>query len=206
MLKIKFDLRDILNVPFIYDSYQEIVGGNLIRRKFVVDYVRAKPGDTVVDIGCGPAQLLRWLPEMNYIGFDTNTKYIDLAQKAYGHRGLFLVGDTKKLETDGRLLNADIVICCTMLHHLDDAQVLHVMRFAHKILKPGGRLVCCEPCLAPDHGVFRDWMMSLDRGLYIRSEEGYRKLVTQAFPNISTAFDPKPVRLSARCLNIECVK
>ena len=168
--------------------------------------MRAKPRDKVVDVGCGPAQLLRWLPEMNYIGFDSNKEYIDIARDKYGHRGLFLVGDTKQLDNDARLLNTDIVICSTILHHLNDEEVLHVMKFAHKILKDGGRLVCCEPCWAPDHGFIRKSLMSYDRGQYIRTEQGYRELVAQVFANVKCTLDLKPIRLSARCLNIECTK
>jgi len=202
-MKINTDLRCILTTPFVYDFYQEIVGGNKLRCNFVADYVRAKPGDKVVDIGCGPAQLLRWLPELEYIGFDTNKAYIAMAQKKYGHRGLFLVGDTKMLENDQRLLNTGIVICCGILHHLDDDEVFHVVKFAYKILKAGGRLVRLDPCWAPHQGFFEKWMLAHDRGQHIRTEQGYRRLIERVFPNFKTTSDLKPI---TRCVNIECVK
>ena len=202
-MKINADLRCVLTIPVIYDFYQEIVGGNKLRCNFVADYVRAKPGNKVVDIGCGPAQLLRWLPELKYIGFDTNKAYIAMAQKKHGHRGLFLVGDTKMLENDQRLPNTDIVICSGVLHHLDDDEVFRVIKFAYKILKTGGRLVCLDPYWAPQQGLFEKWMMAHDRGRHIRTEQGYRRLIERVFQNIKTTLDLKPL---TRCLYIECTK
>src|SRR3989339_896136 len=110
-------IKYFLRMHLFYSLLQEVVGGNKFRKKFITDCVRAKPGEKVVEIGCGPAQLFPWLSGVNYIGLDTNKGYIEAAQKKYGSRGLFLVGDTKILEDDQRLFNADLVICSAILHH-----------------------------------------------------------------------------------------
>jgi hypothetical protein len=41
-------------------------------------------------IGCGPADILDFLPAIDYIGFDANPKYIQEARKRYKDRGTFL--------------------------------------------------------------------------------------------------------------------
>ena len=65
-------LQRWLKVPFLYNFFQEVIGGNALRRKFIQNHVRPRPGDKIIDIGCGPAQILPWLPDVEYLGFDVN--------------------------------------------------------------------------------------------------------------------------------------
>ena len=46
---------------------------------------RPSPGETVLDLGCGPAYYLGRLPrDIRYFGFDTSTRYIEHARKRWG--------------------------------------------------------------------------------------------------------------------------
>ncbi|TMP94117.1 MAG: class I SAM-dependent methyltransferase, partial [Verrucomicrobia bacterium] len=109
-----------LKVPFVYNLFQGVVGGNALRRKIIRNHVRARPGDKVIDIGCGPAQALQSLPQVEYLGLDINPDYIAFARRAYGDKGTFVVGNTQSLRGDSRFKDADIVIAIAVLHHLDD--------------------------------------------------------------------------------------
>ena len=73
-------LRRWLKVPFLYNLFQDAIGGNALRRKFIQSHVRAKAGDKVIDIGCGPGQILPWLPKVEYVGLNVNRSYIALRQ------------------------------------------------------------------------------------------------------------------------------
>ena len=70
----------------LYNYFQDLIGGNRLRKWFIDTHVRAKAGDKVIDIGCGPGQILPWLPPVEYIGFDVNPSYIASAQQKYGDR------------------------------------------------------------------------------------------------------------------------
>jgi len=53
-----------------------------------------RPGELVLDIGCGPGALLRYLPAgASYIGFDRNHAYIVQARREHGGRGTFICDD-----------------------------------------------------------------------------------------------------------------
>jgi ubiquinone/menaquinone biosynthesis C-methylase UbiE len=78
-----------LKVPFLYDAFQGAVGGNAFRRKLIQNHVRAKPGDKVIDVGCGSALGLQWLPDVQYIGLDINPDCIAFARRTYGGKGTF---------------------------------------------------------------------------------------------------------------------
>jgi len=193
-------------VPILYNYLQDLIGGNRLRKWFIDTHVRAKPGDKVIDIGCGPGQILPWLPPVEYIGFDVNGSYIAAAQGKYGDRGTFVVGDTRAIWDDPRFQAADIVIGLGILHHLDDEQAAHCIRFAHRALKQGGRFVCLEACWIPNQGFVSRYVMSRDRGQHIRTEQSYYDLVQTAFKHPMVWVQPKALRIPYATLVLECEK
>ena len=197
-------LHHWLNVPLLYNVVQAGIGAKALHRKFVQNHVRARAGDKVIDIGCGPANILHWLPGVDYLGLDINTAYIDSAKQTYTGRGTFVVGDTKSLWEDPRFRNADIVIGLGILHHLDDDEAAHCIRFAHRALKQGGRFVCFEACWVPNQGFLSRYIMSKERGQNIRTEWAYRHLAESMFQNVHSWVDMKPLRIPYVMVVLEC--
>jgi SAM-dependent methyltransferase len=195
-----------LKMPFLYNLFQAVVGGNALRRRLIQNHARARPGNKVIDIGCGPAQALQSLPDVEYLGLDTNPDYIAFAMRTYGDKGTFVVGDTRSLRGDSRFKDADIVIAIAVLHHLDDEEAADCIRFAYDALKRGGRLICHDPCWIPNQGMFSKCIMSHDRGRNIRTEEQYRQLVAKFFGNVQVWVDTKPMRIPYVTVLLECEK
>src|SRR5215469_8570221 len=188
-------LQRWLKVPRLYNLLQDAIGGNALRRKFIQDHVRPKTADKVIDIGCGPAQILPWLSEVEYLGFDTNSSYIASAKRAHGNNGTFVVGDTRSLWEDPRFRDADIVIGLGILHHLDDDDAEHCIGFAYRALKPTGRFVCLDACWIANQGFLSKYVMAMDRGQNVRTEQAYRELAGKIFKNVDAWVDTKPMRI-----------
>jgi SAM-dependent methyltransferase len=199
-------LQRWLTSPRLYDLFQDAIGGNALRRRFIRNHVRAKAGDKIVDIGCGPAQILPWLPPVEYLGLDVNSACIASAERRYAGKGTFVVGDPRSLWDDPRFRNADIVMGLGILHHLDDDEALHCLRFAHGALKSGGRFVCFEACWVPGQGFLSRYIMSKDRGQNIRTEQMYRQLVGSVFKNVNAWIDTKSMRIPYVIIFLECQK
>lgn len=195
-----------LKIPFLYNAFQAAVGGNALRRRIIQNHVRAKPSNKVIDIGCGSAQALRCLPEVEYLGLDTNAQYIASAKRTHGTKGTFIIGDTHSLRGDSRFQNADIVITIGVLHHLDDQDAAHCIRFAYDALKEGGRFIFHDPCWTPNQGAFSKYIMARDRGRNIRTEQEYRRLVAKLFSNVEARVDTKPMRIPYVTAVFECEK
>ena len=195
-----------LKVPFLYNLFQGVVGGNALRRRIIQNHARARPGDKVIDIGCGPAQALQSLSDVEYLGLDINPDYIAFARRMYGDKGTFIVGDTRSLRGDSRFKDADIVIAVAVLHHLDDEEAADCIRFAYDALKRGGRLICHDPCWIPSQGMFSKCIMSHDRGRNIRTEQQYRQIVAKFFGNVRAWVDTKPMRIPYVSVLLECEK
>ena len=199
-------LQRWLKLPFLYNLLQDAVGANALRRKVIQNHVRAKGGDKVVDIGCGPSRILRWLPNVQYLGLDINPDYISSATRTHGNKGTFVVGDTKSLRDDSRFKDADIVMALGLLHHLDDEDAAHCIRFAYDALKEGGRFVCLDGCWIPNQGSFSRYVMSHDRGQNVRTEQQYRELAAKVFTNVDAWVDKKPMRIPYVTVVLECEK
>ena len=195
-----------LKAPFLYDVFQGVVGGNALRRSIIQKHARARRGDKVIDIGCGPAQALQSLPEVEYLGLDIDSDYIAFARRTYGNKGTFVVGDPGSLRGDSRFKDADIVIAVGVLHHLDDEEAADCIRFAYDALKRGGRLICHDACWVPNQGAFSKCIMSHDRGRNIRTEQQYRQLAAKVFRNVHAWVDPKPLRIPYVTIVLECEK
>jgi SAM-dependent methyltransferase len=194
-----------LKVPFLYNLFQEAAGANAVRRALIRNHVRPKMGDKLIDIGCGTAQILQCLPEVEYLGLDTNPTYIAFARRRYSNNSTFVVGDTQSLRGDSRFKDADIVMAIAVLHHLDDQDAVDCIRFAYDALKMKGRFICLDPCWIPNQGAFSRFVMANDRGRNIRTEQQYRQLAAQIFRNVA-AWVNTAARIPYVSIILECEK
>jgi SAM-dependent methyltransferase len=199
-------VRFWLKVPFLYNLFQDAIGGNALRRSFIESHVRAKAGDKIIDIGCGPAEILRWLPDVDYLGFDVNPACIASAERTHTGKGTFVVGDTKTLWHDPRFRDADVVIGLGILHHLADDEAEHCIRFAHRALKQGGRFLCFDACWVSNQRFLSRYIMSKDRGQNIRTEQMYRQLAGNVFKSVNAWIDTKPLRIPYVMIFLQCQK
>ena len=195
-----------LKVPSLYNLFQEAAGANAVRRTLIRNHVRPKVGDKLIDIGCGTAQILQCLPEVEYLGLDTNPTYIAFARRRHGRNGTFVVGDTQSLRGDSRFRGADIVMAIAVLHHLNDQDAVHCIQFAYDALKTRGRLICLDPCWIPNQGTFSRFVMANDRGRNIRTEQQYRQLAAQIFSNVTASVNTKHGRIPYVSIILECEK
>jgi 2-polyprenyl-3-methyl-5-hydroxy-6-metoxy-1,4-benzoquinol methylase len=128
-------------------------------------------GASVLDFGCGPGHLFPHLvkqaPDVRYFGLDFSEGSIEQLTKKWGGEKQFAggaaIGDFPvKLDRE-----FDVVVCCEVIEHLDDATLEHVCDAFFRLLKKGGRLYLATPnaedlernqVMCPDcHAVFHRW-------------------------------------------------
>jgi SAM-dependent methyltransferase len=180
MAQITHGLRAILNHPFVYNLFQRVMGAKDGRTLLATKFIRAQSGMDVLDIGCGPAEILDYLPAVNYWGFDISESYIQQATAHYGVKGTF----TCKILTEDDLKDLprfDLVLAIGLLHHLDDDTATRLLQIAHKALKQSGRLITVDPCFEAGQNSFARYLISKDRGQNVRTRESYAKLVSTVF-------------------------
>lgn len=171
----------LLSSSRFYRSFQAIMGAHAVRTDFVREYIRPAAGHNILDVGCGTADILDYLPaDIRYWGFDISDRYIRHARIRHGGRGCFTAAEFT-LEQARLLPPIDIAIATGLLHHLDDTVAVSLLTLIAQVLRPGGRLVTLDGVLTTDQNPLARGLILLDRGRHVRTLEGYRALFTSAF-------------------------
>lgn len=180
MAQITHGVRAILSHPFVYSAFQAFMGAHRLRQNFVANCVKPFHGMRVLDVGCGPADILDYLPDIDYWGYDINEAYIAQAKTRFGQRGRFIC---KQLQLDDLAVmpKFDVVLALGLLHHLDDSIAVGVLQLAHEALHQGGRLLTIDPCLDPSQSPVARFLVRNDRGQNVRNKVEYQALVDKVF-------------------------
>lgn len=194
----------LLGLPAIYKAFGRLTGGDAFRDFVLKEWFELKPGESVLDIGCGPADWLSIFPEVDYTGFDFNPKYIEDARARFGARGRFLVANADD-DFGDRLGRFDLVIATGVLHHLSDAEARKVIDLAARVLKPGGRFVTLDGVLCAGQSRLARRIVLSDRGRFMRPDDEYLALLGEAFDRVEHEVYHRKLRIPythilARCM------
>jgi SAM-dependent methyltransferase len=197
-------VKSVLVFPAPYRRLMAFLANEPNRRWFADSVLGARDGDKLVDIGCGPADIIRRLPDVQYVGCDISEAYIQDARREFGDRAVFIAGRCEDWQRDVRTHGADIVLAHGVLHHVDDDELITILEFARAVLKPGGRFVFYEPCYLIWQSRLSAFLMSHDRGQHIRKEQEWKALAGRVFPHVTTNIVTSANRLGYTCMIGEC--
>ena len=198
-------LRDILAQARVYSLFARIVGATRGRQLYVQGYIRPKAGDRILDIGCGPADILEALPEVEYHGFDLSPDYIESARKRFGRRGQFHV-EAVSAELVKKYAGFDLVLATGVLHHLTDAEATDLFQVARTALKPGGRLVTLDGCFVDGQSAIARHLLHLDRGQFVRQPTEYLRLASKVFNKVESHLTDNLLRIPYTHIIMKCSK
>jgi SAM-dependent methyltransferase len=196
-------LKKLLANASVYSLFAKIVGANRSRRLMVQRHIRPRPGDRILDIGCGPADILDVLPPVEYHGFDLSADYIASARKRFGPRGHFYV-EAVNAELVKKYAGFDLVLANGVLHHLTDAEALDLFQVAKAGLKPGGKLVTLDGCFVEGQSPVARKLLKEDRGRYVRNQAGYVALARQVFSEVTSHVTTDLLRIPYTHIILEC--
>lgn len=185
-MKVVERLSSVLNLPAGYRLFRWMVGGKSAWRIYLAEYVKPAPGDKILDLGCGPADVLDFLPAVNYTGIDISPSYISSAKKRFGSRGRFLCGDAGLPVLEEEHGSFDLVLATGVIHHLNDVQAARLFDLARRVLRPGGRLITYDGCYVPQQSRVARWLLARDRGKFVRSREDYLRLALACFAKVES--------------------
>lgn len=182
--KDRLDPRRILSIPAVYKFHSGFVSPDHHKQSYVDEVLKVCPGSRLLDIGCGTADIVRYLPDVDYVGFDGDAEYIKSAREIFGDRGRF----------EHRIISADVVrdfpafdqaIATGILHHLNDDEARDLFTAALQALKPGGRLVTCDGTYTNPQNPVARILISMDRGQFVRTPDAYEALARSVFDSVN---------------------
>lgn len=135
-----------------YDVMTSLLGLGVNRpnSRMVVEMAGIKPGDKVLDVGCGSGNLTltaeKYAGESGSVyGVDASPEMIDVARKKARRRGsrtVFELGLIEKLSYPDATFDA--VISRLAVHHLPDDLKRRGFEEIYRVLKPGGRFFLAD--------------------------------------------------------------
>ena len=152
-------------------TYDELVnlltfGHARLLRSMTVDQAMLKPGDTVLDVGCGtgavtiPAKM-RVGGTGKAFGIDPSAEMIAVARQKAQRAGLeidFRIGVIESLPFADHTFDA--VTSSLMMHHLTDRLRIQGLAEIWRTLKPGGRILIAD-MRRPEGSAFKKFFTSV---------------------------------------------
>jgi cyclopropane fatty-acyl-phospholipid synthase-like methyltransferase len=195
-------VRSLLDFSWVYESFWHAVGGPKRNRTLVRDYIRPNVGDRILDIGCGPGMIVPYLPSSEYVGLDASADYIDRARRRFPQMK-FVCQRVSQCDVVERNY-FDVVLALGIVHHLDDAEALTLFRIAHDAMKPGGKLVTVDGAWTENQSHATKYLLSRDRGRFIRDERGYVDLASKVFSKIKASTRQDLLRIPYTSMILVC--
>lgn len=175
----------MLGHPFVYNRVRPwVVGG--VDMSPVYATLEAGPDDVIVDVGCGTGDALHYLPTFEaYHGFDVDPVAIEFAHKEAAGRTNVTYEARALGEQDLAAIRPSLVILAGLLHHMDDLQAMELLRM---FAVPGSiRRIVTQDVVYLPHKKVSNFLAWLDRGKFVRREDGYRELAARAGLEVESA-------------------
>jgi len=196
--------RSVLAIPAAYQFWSSVVGGAAYAKVLVNEYIQPSAGARILEIGCGPGTIVRYLPPSEYSGFDLSPEYIELARRRFP-KAHFVCERVSQFSL-AKEQSFDFVLALGITHHLDDAEARQLFQIAHDALKPGGKLVTSDGVWTDGQSPVARWLLARDRGEHIRREREYVEIASKVFSNIRASVRHDLLRIPYTHLILECIR
>jgi len=176
-------LANIFDNEWLYKLFQFAVISNANKARICDEVLKPVGVKSVLDFGCGIGYHSEDFRDSEYLGIEPLSGCVDVANKMYKKSNRsFIVGDHETLKSipDSSF---ELVIAIGVLHHIDNRVFSQFIEETYRILKPGGRLTTFDPVFHADQTKLSRWVVSRDRGIWVRSVDDYIQPIKKVFTN-----------------------
>lgn len=192
----------LLRFASVYAGFQGALGAERARKTITERNVRPFPGARILDVGCGPCDILKHLGDVRYVGVDRSNDYIEAARERFSGRGDFYCADVADLPISPES-RFDIVLAFGLLHHLVDDDVDGLFDAIALRLAPGGRLVTLDPVFESPQNPIARFLVSMDRGQNVRTAKEYVALHSRCYTDVVSTVHRDLIRVPYSHLVVE---
>lgn len=188
-------IKNVLSNPFCYHYFRQILTLGMPFHRWVEEYGLDDPSERVADLGCGPSDILRYLkagrcPQF-YLGIDLSQVYLDAARDKARKAGIdaaFERMDLEQLPTNPAVQQRlkellehhriTRVLLMGVIHHIDDDSAVTTLNLVQSV--PTARSLITSDVLTIPGNAVNNFYTKLDRGEFIRPEQGYDALAARS--------------------------
>ena len=178
-------LHNLINNPIIYQAIQKLMSGNSFRKKFLKENVKDK-NLKILEVGCGSAEILKYIPVNEYYGYDIDPRSIQYAKQNHPYENCYFFNKKLEKKDISKLPNFDLILLFGILHHLNDTQAKKILDLCRKKMKKDAKLLILDPIFTSNQNIFARLLIKSDRGLNVRKEDEYLNLFKKNFKNVKS--------------------
>ena len=180
-------IYNIISRPLPYMIIQKLSSGSSLRKNMVLKYIKKKNQFNILDIGCGPAEILDVLPKCNYYGYDVDKDSINYAKKKYLEKNINFYCKKFSIKDINKLPKFDYVLLFGIMHHLNDDECIKLFKLIKKVLKKKAKILVKDPVLDKRQNFIAKYFIENDRGNNVRYSYQYVKLIKTSFKKIKSS-------------------
>ena len=123
--------HNLINSPIIYKTIQKLMRGTQFRKSIIEKNIK-QDNVNILDIGCGPAEIIEYIPNANYYGYDIDKRSIRYAKRKFLKKNYHFYNRSFDQHELKKLPKFDFIILFGIMHHLDNIQVNSILRLCKK--------------------------------------------------------------------------
>lgn len=166
--------------------FQKIMSGTHFRKRIIKNNIKNKK-IKVLDIGCGPAEILQYIPNSIYYGYDIDKRSIDYAKKKYKDKNHHFYCKNFEKKDLKKLPKFDHIILFGILHHLKNKEIRIILSLCKKVMKKKATLLTEDPIYVKNQNFVAKFLIGRDRGMNVRKKNEYLSLVNVHFKSIKAS-------------------
>ncbi len=173
---LRHSIEKVLAFPLLFDLQQKFFNNYSAVRDEFEEHLKVS-GKRILDVGCSTGACARQIVDMennSYTGVDIEREYIETASRSFP-MARFMAMDARALPFESK--SFDVVLFTGVCHHMEDALIRDCLREVNRVLTDDGVVLIAEPVFTPGWW-WSNFLLSLDRGHYIRDVKGYAALLT----------------------------
>ena len=174
---------NFLNNPLVYKFVQKVMSGTSFRADIIKKNIKKKKLK-ILDIGCGPAEILTHIPECEYYGYDIDTRSINYAKKKFNKKNYHFFNKRFNEKEIKKLPKFDYVIFFGILHHLNDSEIMKILNLCKKKMKKKSKLLTEDPVIIENQNIIARNLILKDRGKNVRKKKEYISILKKHFKNV----------------------
>jgi len=183
MSQRKNQIYNFINNPVVYKIIQKIMSGTSFRNNIIKQNIRKK-NLKILDIGCGPAEILEHIPKCEYHGYDIDKRSIKYAQRKYHQKNFHFYCKRFNGNELKKLPKFDFIIFFGILHHLKNEEASAILNLCKKKMKKNSKLLTEDPIFVERQNFIAKFLIKKDRGMNVRKKSEYINLLKKHFRNI----------------------
>ncbi len=184
MMIVKKKLLEIVNVPFIWNALQALIGANQWKQKLYPSVIRTQ--GRLLDFGCSTGNVTSVFTEFDYFGVDIDSPSICFAKKQFAHCRNVRFASIDILKKQFKKNFFDHVLFACVGHHLTSNELQKILPILLDSLRQNGELHFFDSISQPEKDrLVTKFFILVDQGKNIRTIPEHEHMFSRYAPLIA---------------------